>query len=233
MRDYTGDSWEHTDAAPLAPSPRASRDLALLRWTLQTWALKPNLLPRASSPHFPWAQDAVAGGSAFLLLPTQETPLGSHLSPEPQLCTPLCPAHPSPTMYPTSHGNWRRSCLPCPITSCSPEGAEWQVKIWVVLTSHAQRLPCTILGGCKPAARPPATCPRRHSPAPLAPSPPARVQGDKTSPHPQRCLGASVYPRLVLWHMGTQAGKSSVEQWARVSSQHGAGVEGSLGPAER
>lgn len=69
MRDYTGDSWEHTDAAPLAPSRRSSRDLAPFQRALQIWALKPNPLPRASPPHFPQAQDAVAGAIGRLCLP--------------------------------------------------------------------------------------------------------------------------------------------------------------------
>lgn len=80
----------NTQTQPPQPRfPRASRDLALHLRALQTRALKPNPLPRVSPPHFPQAQDTVARvmGRLCSLLSMQETPLGSHPSPESQLCT--------------------------------------------------------------------------------------------------------------------------------------------------
>lgn len=140
---------------------------------------------------------------------------------------------PAPPWIPHRMGIGDRAASSAPLPAAAQKEPSDKVKIRAVLTSRPQRLPCTILGGRKHPACPPSTCPQRRPPAPLTPSLPTQAQGDKTSPHPQRCLGASVYPSLLLRHMVTPAGKSSVEQWAQVSSQHGAGLEGSLGPAER
>lgn len=149
----------------------------------------------------------------------------SHLSPEPQLCTPLCSVHPSPTMDPISHGNRQWSGLSYPITSCSPKGAKRQIKIRVYLTPAPQYFPGTTGGGCKHPAQPPAICPQRNSPAPLSPSPLAPAQGDNRSLPLQKCPWASVYPRLLLQHKGMMAGEYFEEELAW--------VDGFLEPAEQ